>query len=568
MSIVYDKSTSTKYKPYFEQITNLVKPFCQYSLKTKSVISKNVNNSKTWEIGKAGIPLAWNKADDKITVDQTDSHTLVIGPTGSKKSRLIAMPLVYILGSTYESMIISDPKAEIYNRTSSYLKKQNYEIFVLNLRSPLHGSRWNPLAIPFEFFCQGEIDKAYEFVNDIAENLIESEKSQSDPFWDNSAGSLFFGLVLLLFKYCKDYNKGNEFVHIGNVIQLRNILFSQSARKQGKRQLLWEYAKSDTIISSALIGIVETANDTRAGILSVFDQKIRTFLIQPNLLEMLSANEIDFDTIGKKPTAIFLITPDEKTGYHKLVSLFVKQSYEYIINHAQLQTENDGFLIGKLTNRVNYILDEFSSLPTIKDFPAMITASRSRNIRFTLFIQSKHQLLQRYKEETETIQTNCNNWIFLTSRELQLLDEISSICGNTSTDIPKPILSVSMLQRLDKETGEALLLCGRNKPCITKLPDIDFYDNGQFDKVKIFPRKGKKLKLLDIDRLSFDKEIMDEFSLNEKDIDSLISEIDKRISEMEKEEKQRCNYIEEQDKEVSKNSNNDEGVDEDENRKN
>lgn len=556
LSIIYDKSTSTKYKPYFEQISDLVKPFCQYSLKTKSIISKNIINSKSWEIGKAGIPLAWNKNDNEVTVDQTDSHTLVIGPTGSKKSRLIAMPLVYILGSSYESMIISDPKAEIYNRTSSYLKKQSYEIFVLNLRSPLHGSRWNPLSIPYEFFCQGEIDKAYEFVNDIAENLIQSEKSQSDPFWDNSAGSLFFGLVLLLFKYCKDYNKGIEFVHIGNVIQLRNILLSQSMSKQRKRQYLWEYAKTDAIISSALIGIIETANDTRAGILSVFDQKIRTFLIQPNLLDMLSANEIDFNSIGRKPTAIFLITPDEKTGYHRLVSLFVKQSYEYIIYKAQLKMEADGLLIGKLANRVNYILDEFSSLPTIKDFPAMITASRSRNIRFTLIIQSKHQLLQRYKEETETIQTNCNNWIFLTSRELQLLDELSSICGKTVADIPKPILPVSMLQRLDKEAGEVLLLCGRSKPCITMLPDIDFYDNGQFDKAAILPRKGKELKILDFERLFFDKKIIDEFPLNDKDIDSLISEIDKRIFEMEQEEKQRGNCIQEQDEEGSNNSNN------------
>lgn len=539
MGIVYDKSISTKYKKYFEQISDLIKPFRSYSLKTQKILSGNAVKVKPWEQWEAGVPLAWNESDGKITVDQTDSHTLVIGPTGSKKSRLIAMPLVRILGSSGESMVISDPKAEIYNRTASYLKEQNYEIFVLNLRSPLYGSRWNPLSIPYDLFCKGEIDKAYEFVNDIAENLIQSNKSQNDPFWDNSAGSFFFGLVLLLFKYCKDNNKGSEYVHIGNVMRLRNVLFSEANQKP--KMWLWKYAQTDPIIVSALIGTVETAKDTRAGILSVFDQKIRMFIIQPTLLDMLSVNDINFYNIGNKPTAVFLIVPDEKTSYHGLVSLFIKQSYEYIIYKAQLKIESDGLHVGRLACRVNYILDEFSSLPTIKDFPAMITASRSRNIRFTLIIQSKHQLIQRYKEEAETIQTNCNNWIFLTSRELQMLEELSSLCGNTSNDVSKPVLSVSILQRLKKEEGEAIILCGRSKPCVTRLADIDVYDNKEFDKVIIIPRELQKLNNLEFEDLSTiqeEKRKAKEDFAKEIDIDMLISMIDRKIAELEQKEQE------------------------------
>lgn len=536
MSIVYDKSISSKYKQYFEQVSNLVKPFRNYSLKEKRIIPKNITGSKSWETGQAGIPIAWNKEDKLVTVDHTDSHTLVIGPTGSKKSRLIAMPYVYILGSVGESMIISDPKAEIFNRTAFYLKEKGYDIFVLNLRSPLHGKCWNPLAIPYNFFCRGEIDKAYEFVNDIAENLIQSGKSQSDPFWDNSAGSFFFGLVLLLFKYCKDNNKGNEYVHIGNVIQLRNVLFDKSKKQQ--KEYLWKYVQTDTIIAASLIGTVETAKDTQAGILSVFDQKIRMFSIQPNLMDMLSRNDIDFAAIGNRPTAVFLITPDEKTGYHGLITLFIKQSYEYIINMAQLNMSADEFHVGKTACRVNYLLDEFSSLPTIKDFPAMITASRSRNIRFTLIVQSKHQLMQRYGDEAETIQTNCNNWIFLTSRELQLLEELSSMCGKTA-DNAKSVLSVAMLQRLDKEEGEALLLSERRKPCITRLPDIDFYDGGHFAGVSVMAREVTELKILDFQNLVKENEVETEDSVQKFrniDLDSLMADIDRKIAELDKEE--------------------------------
>ena len=537
MSKLYEKSISEKYKRYFESTSSLTRGFHQYSLKKREIMSCEDENKRQWESGKVGVPLNWQKSQDVVSVDHTDSHTLVIGPTGSKKSRLVAMPLVYILGAERESIIVSDPKAEIFNRTADYLKRQGYQIYVLNLRMPRQGDGWNPLTIPYMFFCRGEIDKAYEFVNDIAENLIHSNKSQSDPFWDNSAGAFFFGLVALLFKFCKEHNVGEEYVHIGNVIRLRNEILS--GPNGGKNSALWQYAKTDQIIASAMVGTVETANDTRAGILSVFDQKMRIFSIQPNLLELLSKSDIDFDVITQKPTAIFMVLPDEKTGYHGLASLFIKQNYEYIINKAQMESLKNNFQVGKLTRRVNYVLDEFSSLPTIHDFPAMITASRSRNIRFTLIIQSKHQLLQRYAEEAETIQTNCNNWIFLASRELKLLEEISELCGKTSEG--KPVLSVAALQWLDKEEGEALVLSGRNKPCVTHLPDINEYDEGEYEIINVPSREPSEISMLDF-RAFFEKNnsfMINSLGLNmtEEHINTIISAIDKKkIEELEKEE--------------------------------
>jgi len=538
LSKVYEKSVSSKYKRYFEQTSKFRKSFRRYSLDSHRIVSTHSGGFHPWETGEAGVPIGWLQAKNEIIVDHTDSHTLVIGPTGSKKSRLVAMPLIRILGGSKESMIVSDPKAELYNRTSGYLAQQGYEISVLNLRSPAYGNCWNPLAIPYSFFCNREIDRAYEFVNDIAENLIQTGKSNSEPFWDDSAGSLFFGLTVLLFKYCSDNNVDSKHVHIGNVVKLRDELFSKS--KGGKDSWLWRYAKTDHIISSALIGTVETADVTREGILSGFDQKVRGFSIQPSLLDMLSASDITLDAIGQKPTAIFLLLPDEKTGYHGLVSLFVKQSYEYIIFKAQQESDDDGLHVGKLENRVNYVLDEFSSLPTVNDFPAMITASRSRNIRFTLIIQSKHQLLQRYKEETETIQTNCGNWLFLTSRELRLLEEISSLCGKTSEDNPKPVLSVAALQRLDKDAGEVLLLSGRSLPYITHLPDIKIYDNDCFSSCPILPRGARVLPLLDFKpALIADKVQDDNSKLRKKvDVEALLKKLDKKMEQFEEEEGQ------------------------------
>ena len=188
MSRVFDKSISEKYSKYFSSIGELTASFVEYSLAQSEPVQDQEKKFQPWDTGKVGVPLAWSRKSNTIFVDHTDTHTLVVGPTGSKKSRLVVMPSIRILGSAGESMIISDPKAEIYNRTASYLEQNGYRVFVLNLRSPMHGQRWNPLTIPFEFYSHGEIDKAYEFVNDIAENLIQTEKSVREPFWDNSAG--------------------------------------------------------------------------------------------------------------------------------------------------------------------------------------------------------------------------------------------------------------------------------------------------------------------------------------------------------------------------------------------
>jgi len=476
MSVIFERSRGNL-KDYFAQPEDFERQFAKYNPNDKSF-----RPSKRYGCtGKGGVPLSHSDSEtDYIAVDDSDVHTLVIGATASKKSRLVAMPMVKVLESAGESMIIVDPKAEIYDRTAESLRESRYTVLSVDLRNPHHGSAWNPLAIPYALYQendQNNYDRACEFVNDIANNLSKMQSSDKDPFWENSAASFLFGLIMLLFKYASEKQLGAEYVNIRNILMLRRVLCKGFCAGEIPTPPVL-YARSDQFIYSLLIGTLETAKNTQAGILSTFDQKMRTFAIQPSLLDMLAGDDNIIKKVQDTPTALFLIVPDEKTSYHNLVSLFIKQSYEYYI-HVNQNTD-----VANRKIRINYILDEFSSLPTISDFPAMITAARSRDIRFTLFVQSKHQLDLRYKEEAETIRANCNNWIFLVSREVSLLQELSTLCGirKHSDGTMVPLMSITNLQRLDKEKGEALILSGRNKPYIANLPDIKFYDNDKFIK--------------------------------------------------------------------------------------
>lgn len=446
--------------PGFENLAVIKRDYQWYDLNTHKY-----GPLKKGQRYSGGIPLIYDAEAQRIYVDSTDTHTLVYGATGSLKTRSIVMPAIKLLGYAGESMIINDSKGELYDRLAAELQELGYNIVVINLREPSKGNCWNPLFLPYQFYLNGDIDRACEFISDIAINLTNEESSTQDPFWNNSAADLTFGLILLLFKYCKEKDEDINAVNISNIISLRRQLFSPGPFKKPKETDIWKFASEDELISARLSGSVFAPNDTMNSILSVFDSKMSIFSLQPTLLKMLANNDFDIADIGQKKTALFMVIPDEKTTFSALCSLFIKQSYEYLIFTA-MQTGHK-----TVANRVNYCLDEFSALPSIADFPAMITAARSRDIRFLLVVQSQSSMKRKYKEEADTIIGNCTNWIFFTSRELCLLNELSELCGMQRNNIPN--ISTYELQHLSKDKREALLLCGRYKPAKVAMIDID-----------------------------------------------------------------------------------------------
>ena len=406
-----------------------------------------------------GIPLYADS--DSVYVDSADSHSLIIGSTGSKKTRLIGMPALRLYAKAGESFIATDPKAELYERTLPLLKERGYHIFVLNLRDPLQSNGWNPFIVPYRLYHNGKRDKAIELVNDMASCIVKAEYDR-DPYWQNSAADLLAGLMLILFE-CADESE----INFKSLRALRTQAFRLKNDIPFIRENFLDYVDATSFVCSLLNGTANVCDTTRGCIVSVFDQALRPFFNQDNLIDMLAVNELDINSIGNEKTAVFLIIPDENTLYHRLVSVFVKQCYTELIIEAQKQPSKS------LPKRVNFLLDEFSALPPISDFPTMITASRSRNIRFNLIIQSINQLRDMYGRQAETIKGNCDNLVFLHSREFCLLEELVSLSGMKNND--DPLVTVTMLQTLDKDKGETFILYKRLHPFIACLPDIDYY---------------------------------------------------------------------------------------------
>jgi type IV secretion system protein VirD4 len=408
-----------------------------------------------------GIPLFAD--EDSVYIDGTDTHSLIVGSTGSKKTRLVGMPALNLYARAGESFITTDPKAELYEKTFPLLKKNDYQIFVLNLRDPIQSNCWNPLLVPYRLYRKGQQDKAIELVTDMA-NCMVKEDYVRDPYWQNSAADLLTGLILTLFECAEE-----EDIHFKSLRTLKTQALENFGMGEDsfiKVKFLDRLNKS-AFVNTVLSGTAGVTESTRSCIVSVFDQAMRPFFTQNNLINLLSGNDLDMSKIGKKKTAIFLIIPDENTLYHRLVSVFVKQCYTELILTAHRQPSKT------LPRRVNFVLDEFATLPPISDFPAMITASRSRNIRFNLIVQGMSQLYDKYGKQAGTISGNCENLVFLHSREVGLLDEIIALSGQRDNDVP--LVSASMLQTLNKDKGEAFIRHKRLHPYIANMIDIDRY---------------------------------------------------------------------------------------------
>ena len=521
----------------------------------------------------AGVPLINNGKE--IWVDAGEWHNLVIGSTASGKTESIVQPMVKTLAKAGESMIITDPKGEIYERNAEELKEKGYNIVLLNFRNPQNGNCWNPLTLPYSLYKEGNVDKATELLDDLAKNILYDESSKGqDPFWENTSADYFTGLALALFEDAKE-----EEINLNTI----NLMTTVGEEKIGGTTIMKEYFSDKNQSSPAYINVASTLMapaDTKGSILSVFKQKIKLFSSKQNLSEMLSHSDFDMKDIGKKRTAVFIIIHDEKKTYHPLATIFVKQCYETLVDVA---FENGG----KLPFKTNFILDEFANMPPLKDADAMVTAARSRLIRFTFIIQNFAQLSDVYgKEKGDTIKGNCGNWIYLISSELSALEEISKMCGEVKSKkddktASTPLITVSDLQRLPMYT--MVILRTREMPFKTKMVpawkmDKEGMWGKNYPKASYPKREKQEIQLFDIKKVVEEKrqKKIDEMlgsdmpkmpnmpfnpfennnpfepnlSKPNNNFDDLVKRIDAKIAELEEEERQE--KLKEENKKVEK----------------
>ena len=397
-------------------------------------------------VNKAGIPVAF---DEKyLYVDTKEAHSMIIGSTGSGKTQTTILPMIKLSMLAGESIVINDPKGELYGKCAENLKKRGYNVIVLDFDDSKYGNAWCPLRTAYDLYNSDKRDKAIKSLEDIGYYLFyDAKEKDSDPFWINSTINYFVGLALYLFENAKA-----DEANLSSIFQLSNNL-----NRDGNAAKFLDKIDENSLIYMNLVGTLKAPTETRGSILSVFTQKIKKYISREDLTNMLGYSDFDMKKIGIEPTALFVVS-GVSNYCDNLIPLLINQ----IIDAVDIYGSKD--------RNINILLDEFDSMVPIRDFSRMIEYCRSIKIRFVITIRSYIHLCNMYSKQDADILKMCfGNLIYLLSDDIYTLEEISKYCGTKENG--EPLISIEDLKTID--TFEGLVLMPRTMPYKTKfLPDF------------------------------------------------------------------------------------------------
>ena len=433
---------------------------------------------------KDGIPMYAVYSHKKKDIDinlSAPAHGLIIGATGSGKTTTFINPVIQILGHTSagSSMICTDPKGELFQLHSKFLKEQGYNVMVLDLRDPYSSFRWNPLGDIYDRYQlyvktgdeiyertdqadpnelelvnspeeYGEVwyeyngkayasrrqlinlvkiekqkiyDEVYEDLNDLISVICPIE-SKDDPVWEKGARSIIMATCLAMLEDSE--NPELEMTREKFCFYNINKAISNS---ENEFAVLKDYFKGRSRLSRA-VGlsrqVLSAADQTLSSYMSIAFDKLSMFNDE-GLCALTSATDIEPERFASEPTALFLKIPDEKDTRHALAAVFILCIYKALIKVASAREDLS------LPRNVYFLLDEFGNMPKIDKFDKMITVGRSRKIWFHMVVQSYAQLNNVYGDTVaDIVKSNCGIKMFIGSNDIATCEEFSKLCGNMS----------------------------------------------------------------------------------------------------------------------------------------
>lgn len=442
---------------------------------------------------RGGMILGMDEKKAKAWIDSDDTHTLIIGTTGSGKTRRAILPTIWELGKMGESIVMTDPKGELYDKTSDYLKDQGYDIVLIDFRNPQRGNRWNPMNRVIKAAKEGDISSVSEYAFDIAHSIVYQKPQNGEPIWPNGEESVIASLIELVALEAEN----DEQKHMTSVYQTLFTLGCCSS--DDTLPPIVDYMNSlpkNHPARRAFANATLAAPNTRSSFFASAATSLRLWSLS-SVANLTAVQDHDLSSIGKKKTAVYLIIPDEKTTMYSLASLYIDQTYLELVEYANKCSDS------RLPVRVNFLLDEFGNLPTITDFGKKITVARSRRIRFTLVVQDFAQIKDHYKESAKTIKGNCHTWMYLLTTDVDTAKEIAEKTGKYTVETPsqsnsvrgsditigsshsytgRSLLDSSEVQRFKKD--KALILRARQYPVQLLLPDLSRWKQANKDLVK------------------------------------------------------------------------------------
>ena len=341
-----------------------------------------------------------------------NSNLAVYGASGSMKTRSFCMNRILQGVSRGESLVICDPKSELYEKSSEYLRDKGYTVRVFNLVSPENSDSWNCLCE-----VEGQELMAQLFVDVIIKNTTGGGKG--DHFWDSAEMNLLKALVLYVDKGYPPENR-----NMGQVYQLIT-LNSETALNS-----LFEVLPINHPAKAPYSLFKQASDSVRSGVIIGLGSRLQVF--QSELIKKITArDEIDLELPGQKPCAYFLVTSDQDSTFDFLASLFLSFVFIKLVRYADRNCEG-----GRLPVPVHVLGEELTACGTIPDLSRRLSVIRSRNISMSCVFQNLAGLQNRYPLNLwQEILGNCDVQLFLGCTDPLTAEYVSSRTGLASVAV-------------------------------------------------------------------------------------------------------------------------------------
>lgn len=346
-------------------------------------------------------------------------HVMVYGASGTGKSRGFVLPFIYGMATKRqkESMVIVDPKAELFERTSETLRRQGYLVKAYNLLDLENSDGFN---------CMSVVGDDPSLIATIAEVIIKntSNANERQDFWEKAEKNLLMALL--------HYVNGRRDPSTGELLPIeeRSLgavyhILSQNTFQEID-ELFAQLPPGHPAISP--YNVFKLAGRQIWGNVAIGLGNRLSVFQNPLIDKITRYNDIDLLQLGQRPCAYFCVISAQDSSLEFLSSMFFSLMFTVLPDHARKNCPG-----GRLPVPVNALLEEACNIGHLVDFKRTIAVCRSFGINCQIVIQGVAQISDRYPDrEWEEIIENCDLQIFLGANDKMTVDYWSAKIGVAS----------------------------------------------------------------------------------------------------------------------------------------
>ncbi|MCR4722746.1 MAG: type IV secretory system conjugative DNA transfer family protein [Eubacteriales bacterium] len=345
-------------------------------------------------------------------------NTLVCGGSGSGKTRYFAKPNIMNCNTSY---CVLDPKGELLASTGALLKKQGYEIRVLDLVNMHRSHCYNPFV-----YLRSDND-IQRLVTNLFKNTTPKGSHTMDPFWDQAASMLLLALMFYLHYEAppeeQNFPMVMDMIRAGEVREedesyrsTLDILFERLEMRDPEHIALKYYR-------SYRSGAGKTLKSIQITLMS----RLEKYNLE-SLAGITQTDEMDLASLGERKTALFAVIPDNDSSFNFIVGMLYTQLFQQLYHQADIVHS------GRLPVHVHCCLDEFANVALPEEFDKLLSTMRSRGISVSIIIQNLAQLKALFEKQWESIVGNCDEFLYLGGNEQSTHEYVSKLIGKETID--------------------------------------------------------------------------------------------------------------------------------------